>query len=50
VLARYDEELYDMVQATFELLPLGAVVDEKIFVLHGGLFDSPDVSLEEICK
>jgi len=50
MLARYDDELYDMVQATFELLPLGAVVDEKILVLHGGLFDSPDVSLEDLCN
>lgn len=40
VLAAYDEEIYDLFNETFAWLPLGAVLNEKYFLVHGGLSPS----------
>lgn len=45
---KYNAELYDLIQSTFEELPLYHLIDEKVFVLHGGLFEQDDVTIEEL--
>jgi hypothetical protein len=42
-------ELYDKIQAGFELLPICALVQDKVMVIHGGLFSS-DVTIADIEK
>lgn len=37
VLDFYDEETYELVRDVILQLPLGAVVDDRIFVIHGGI-------------
>jgi Ca2+-binding EF-hand superfamily protein/diadenosine tetraphosphatase ApaH/serine/threonine PP2A family protein phosphatase len=49
VLKKYDRELYDKIQTSFELLPICALVQDKIMVIHGGLF-SNDVTISDIEK
>ena len=42
--------IYDLYQNAFDLLPLAAVIQNKILVIHGGLFSQPDVTIDEISK
>jgi protein phosphatase len=48
VCEKYDEDLYLMFSDIFSLLPLSSVVNEKIFVVHGGLTQFDDLTLKEI--
>jgi len=48
-LQRYGQEFFDQCQATFNYLPLGCVVAEKILVVHGGIGDG-DWDLEEVSE
>jgi serine/threonine-protein phosphatase 5 len=50
VRTKYDTELFDLIQKTFSLLPLCAVIEKKIFVVHGGLFAEDGVTIEELKK
>jgi len=46
---KYDQDLYDIVMDSFDLMPLACVVNNKFLALHGGI--SPDLkSLEDIKK
>eukprot|EP00029_Vermamoeba_vermiformis_P003268 TRINITY_DN1365_c0_g1_i1.p1 TRINITY_DN1365_c0_g1~~TRINITY_DN1365_c0_g1_i1.p1 ORF type:complete len:852 (-),score=214.09 TRINITY_DN1365_c0_g1_i1:61-2367(-) len=45
---RYDSEIFELIQDTFKLLPLAATVEDKVFILHGGLFSFTDVTIKEI--
>jgi Ca2+-binding EF-hand superfamily protein/diadenosine tetraphosphatase ApaH/serine/threonine PP2A family protein phosphatase len=45
---RYDSEIFELIQDTFKLLPLAATVEDKVFILHGGLFSFKDVTINEI--
>eukprot|EP01061_Rhynchopus_euleeides_P017242 TRINITY_DN286_c1_g4_i1.p1 TRINITY_DN286_c1_g4~~TRINITY_DN286_c1_g4_i1.p1 ORF type:complete len:480 (+),score=211.51 TRINITY_DN286_c1_g4_i1:287-1726(+) len=41
-------ELFDLFQDVFQSLPLGHCVNEKVFCVHGGLFDRDGVTIEMI--
>mmetsp|Transcript_10910 Transcript_10910/g.19271 ORF Transcript_10910/g.19271 Transcript_10910/m.19271 type:complete len:1080 (+) Transcript_10910:403-3642(+) len=41
-------KLYMLVQATFDSLPLCALIQERVFVCHGGLFRNDGVKLDHI--
>ena len=34
----------------FQALPLGVVIDKKVFVVHGGLFQKDGTALDELAK
>jgi len=48
VLAKYGELAYNVFCDIFNCLPLGHLINEKIFVIHGGLFGRDGVKLNEI--
>ncbi|CAM9136881.1 unnamed protein product, partial [Ectocarpus fasciculatus] len=45
---KYDSVTYTMFCEIFNNLPLCAVVNDSIFVVHGGLFHETDVTLDDI--
>lgn len=47
MLDQYDAFLYERVIETFDWLPFAALCG-PLFVVHGGLFQYPDVTLEEL--
>eukprot|EP00435_Cladocopium_sp_Y103_P019887 s640_g4.t2 len=47
-LAKYGPRIYERFQELFLLLPLFAVIEKQIFVVHGGLFRTPQVTLERL--
>ncbi|KAF9585093.1 hypothetical protein BGW38_003936 [Lunasporangiospora selenospora] len=48
VKVKFSETMFKMFSETFICLPLAHLVQEKIFVVHGGLSSRDDVTLEEI--
>lgn len=44
------KRVYDLFEECFDCLPLAHVVDEKIFVVHGGLFDRKGIKLAHIAS
>ncbi|CDJ56858.1 serine/threonine protein phosphatase, putative [Eimeria maxima] len=50
MLYKYDERLYQIFSEAFRLLPLAFVVNNKAFVVHGGLSRQKDVTLDDIRK
>jgi len=50
VTSKYDERLYLLFCECFCLLPLSHLINEKIFVVHGGLFSKDGVTLADIDK
>jgi hypothetical protein len=40
--------MYDLIASSYPNLPLAAVLNEEIIVLHGGLFSSDTVTLKDI--
>lgn len=38
---KYDEKLWDLFNDTFDFLPLGAIINNHVFAVHGGI--SPDL-------
>lgn len=50
VKAKYNGTLADVFRETFCLLPLAHVLNNKVIVVHGGLFSSDDVTLDDIRK
>jgi serine/threonine-protein phosphatase 5 len=49
VKAKYDDKIFDLFLEVFCELPLAAVIEDKIFVTHGGIPVEP-VSLEQVKK
>ena len=45
---KYDDTTFGMFVEVFNHLPLFAVINSSVFVLHGGLFHTPDVKLAEL--
>jgi len=50
VLDTYDLPMFDHISACFAALPLCAVINNSIFVVHGGLTQFPSLSIEELKK
>jgi len=48
VRAKYNETLANLFAEVFCFLPLGAVIGEKVMCVHGGLFSSDDVTLDDL--
>jgi hypothetical protein len=48
VKAKYDELLFEMFAEVFNFIPLFAVANNSVFVVHGGLFHTPNVALDEL--
>ncbi|KAF0685954.1 Aste57867_22206 [Aphanomyces stellatus] len=48
VLTKYDRHVYDHFNDLFDHLPLAYIINDSIFVVHGGLFDSDAVTLDKI--
>jgi predicted phosphodiesterase len=44
----YDRKLYSIISQTFALLPFAALIDERVFVVHGGLTEFSDLSVKDI--
>lgn len=47
-LGKYSQPLLQAFQRVFKLLPLFAVVEDEVFVVHGGLFRNRDVTLARL--
>jgi len=50
VKSKYNENMFFAFSEVFNCLPLAAIVGEKVFVLHGGLFSKDGVTLDDIKK
>ena len=50
VSSKYNSEVYEVFCDLFCKLPLGCLLNQKVLVLHGGLFASDGVKLEDIQK
>eukprot|EP00696_Hemimastix_kukwesjijk_P014027 gnl/Hemi2/27930_TR9221_c0_g1_i1.p1 gnl/Hemi2/27930_TR9221_c0_g1~~gnl/Hemi2/27930_TR9221_c0_g1_i1.p1 ORF type:complete len:518 (+),score=167.49 gnl/Hemi2/27930_TR9221_c0_g1_i1:95-1555(+) len=48
VKAKYTETVFTLFLETFNCLPLAGVINNKVLVLHGGLFSRDGVKLEEL--
>ncbi|RGB36536.1 Metallo-dependent phosphatase-like protein, partial [Rhizophagus diaphanus] len=48
VKAKYSEEMFELFSETFSTLPLAHLINQKILVVHGGLFSRDDVTLDDI--
>ncbi|EGR27320.1 ser thr protein phosphatase family protein, putative [Ichthyophthirius multifiliis] len=48
-LSKYDQEIYDLIMDSFDLLPLSCIINGKFLALHGGI--SPDlITLDDLKK
>ena len=50
VLDKYDNDVFDCFCEFYKFLPLGHVINNKILVLHGGLFSKEGVTISELKK
>jgi diadenosine tetraphosphatase ApaH/serine/threonine PP2A family protein phosphatase/Ca2+-binding EF-hand superfamily protein len=49
-ITKYDEATYDMFVELFNYLPLFTLINDSIFIVHGGLFNNKDVTLADLEK
>ena len=42
ILSKYDEQIHQLFQESFDCLPIAGLIDNKILALHGGL--SPEMT------
>lgn len=47
---KYDKNIFRLIQDSFKLLTLYTLINDKVLVLHGGLFQYADVTLNELSK
>eukprot|EP00981_Chlorochromonas_danica_P014064 scaffold7246_cov163-Ochromonas_danica.AAC.2 len=45
---KYDDLLFEMFAEVFNHMPLFSIANDSIFVVHGGLFHNPEVSMEDL--
>jgi hypothetical protein len=45
---KHDEDIYEFFLKLFDTLPLAHCLNEKVLVLHGGLFSDEKVTLQDI--
>eukprot|EP00944_MAST-04C_sp_MAST-4C-sp1_P003368 g3368.t1 len=45
---KYDDKIMKLFEEVFQWLPLAHVINDKIFVTHGGLFKEDNVTLDDI--
>ncbi|XP_053209207.1 serine/threonine-protein phosphatase 5-like [Panonychus citri] len=50
VKSKYSSTMYDLFTETFNLLPLAHCLNKRVLVMHGGLFSSDTVTLDDIRK
>ncbi|PRP77832.1 serine/threonine protein phosphatase-like protein [Planoprotostelium fungivorum] len=50
VRTKYDLAMFELIQLSFRSIPLVTIIDNKIFVLHGGLFSTPNMTIAELQK
>ena len=50
VKVKYDSSIMKLFTECFQALPLAAVLEEKVLILHGGLFKEDGVKLKDIEK
>jgi serine/threonine-protein phosphatase 5 len=48
VKAKYNQTCFKLFSETFNAIPLGNLIQEKILVIHGGLFSRDNVSIQEL--
>eukprot|EP00924_Labyrinthula_sp_SR-Ha-C_P012383 snap_masked-scaffold_10-processed-gene-5.24-mRNA-1 protein AED:0.05 eAED:0.05 QI:0/0/0/0.25/1/1/4/0/555 len=48
VKAKFDEQILQMFTEVFKTLPLAAVLNNKVIIMHGGLFSKDGVKLKDI--
>lgn len=48
VKSKYSGQMYDLFAEVFNHLPLAHCINERVLVMHGGLFSNDDVTLEDI--
>ena len=48
--AKLDDSLNPLFSEVFQALPLAVVIDARVLVLHGGLFQQDGVTLDDIAK
>ena len=41
---KYDSEMFDLFQSSWVSLPLCTTIDNKVLILHGGLFSRYDLN------
>lgn len=44
----YDEALYELIQTSFNWLPIATLVEESAFIVHGGLTQYGDFTIDEL--
>ena len=47
---KYGIALYKHIENVFEALPLGYIINKKIFVVHGGLFQDQTIKISDLQK
>lgn len=47
---KYNGKIMDLFSECFRALPLGAILEKKVLVLHGGLFKQDGVTMQDIQK
>lgn len=50
VYEKYDEVIFGMFIEVFQSLPLFALINDSVFVVHGGLFHDTSITLEDLEK
>lgn len=48
VKAKYNDQIYLLFQEVFNWLPLCAVLNKKVMVVHGGLFSQDGIKLQQL--
>ena len=48
ILVKYNKEIYEAFIKLFYSLPLAHVINDKILIVHGGLFSSDEITLDDI--